>query len=173
MARTTAVSDTQGAPLSLADGIGWAVDAARGSHASGNKVMFIGNGGSAGICSHAAIDFTKNGDIRAMAFNDAAALTCLGNDLGFEAVFARQIEMHGRAGDLLVAISSSGASANILYGVAAARDGGCRILTMSGFAADNPLRASGDMNFHVPSGEYGFVEITHLALCHAILDLAQ
>lgn len=173
MARTTAVSDTQGAPLSLADGIGWAVDAARGSHASGNKVMFIGNGGSAGICSHMAIDYTKNGNIRATAFNDAAALTCLGNDLGFEAVFARQIEMHGRAGDLLVAISSSGASANILCGVAAARDGGCRILTMSGFAADNPLRASGDMNFHVPSGEYGFVEITHLALCHAILDLAQ
>ena len=59
--------------------------------------MFVGNGGSAGICSHLAIDFSKNGGLRAMAFNDPSALTCLGNDLGYENVFAKQIEFHGRA----------------------------------------------------------------------------
>ena len=70
--------------------------------------MFIGNGGSAGIASHSAIDFTKNGSMPALAFNDGAALTCLGNDLGYDSVFAAQIEARGRPGDLLIAISSSG-----------------------------------------------------------------
>ena len=83
--------------------------------------MFVGNGGSAGIASHLAIDFSKNGGMRAMAFNDPSALTCLGNDLGYENVFAKQIEFHGRAGDLLIAISSSGRSPNILNAVKAAR----------------------------------------------------
>ena len=73
--------------------------------------MFVGNGGSAGIASHLAIDFSKNGGLRSLAFNDASALTCLGNDLGYENVFAKQIDFHARAGDLLIAISSSGRSA--------------------------------------------------------------
>ena len=73
--------------------------------------------GAPEFASHLAIDFSKNGGLRAMAFNDAAALTCLGNDLGYENVFAKQIEFHGRGGDLLMAISSSGRSPNILEAV--------------------------------------------------------
>jgi D-sedoheptulose 7-phosphate isomerase len=118
-----------------------------------------------------AIDYSKNGGLRSLAFNDGAALTCLGNDLGFENVFAKQIEVHGRGGDLLVAISSSGASANILNAVAEARNADLRVLTFSGFKPDNPLRGLGDLNVYVNSGEYGFVELTHLSLCHAILDI--
>ena len=133
--------------------------------------MFIGNGGSAGIAGHLAIDFSKNGNLRALAFNDPMALTCVGNDLGYHNVFARQIEIHARPGDLLVAISSSGQSPNILAAIAAARARDCRIATYSGFSPDNELRRSGDMNFYVRADEYGFVEISHLALCHAVLDL--
>jgi len=165
------VTDGGGRHVPLADAYAQAMPAVRATHDAGNKLMFIGNGGSAGICSHMAIDYSKNGGIRSTAFNDGAALTCLGNDLGYENVFAKQIELHARQGDLLMAISSSGKSANILKAVEAARARGCAVFTFSGFSADNPLRTRGDLNFYVPASEYGFVEITHLALCHAILDL--
>ncbi|MBC7905466.1 MAG: SIS domain-containing protein [Rhodospirillaceae bacterium] len=164
-------SDGGGTPLALdqaiATAIAWAVE----THERGNKLIIIGNGGSAGIASHSAIDYCKNGGLRAMAFNDGAALTCLGNDYGFEHVFAKQIEFHGRAGDLLVAISSSGRSANILNAVTFARANGIRALTLSGFTADNPLRSAGELNLYLPSGEYGFVELGHQTLLHAIVDL--
>ena len=166
-------SDATGADLSLDDAIGRFGAFAKDAHDAGNKIMFIGNGGSAGIASHMAIDYSKNGNLRSQAFNDPSALTCLGNDLGYENVFAKQIDLHARSGDLLVAISSSGNSPNILGGVAEARKRGCKVVTLSGFEEDNGLRSLGDVNFYVPSGEYGFVEITHLALCHVVVDLAM
>jgi D-sedoheptulose 7-phosphate isomerase len=169
----TACTDKTGRTISLSDAYDWATHLAIRTHAQGNKLMFIGNGGSAAIASHMATDFTKNGNLRTVAFNDGSMLTCLGNDLGYENVFAKQIEMHARQGDLLVAISSSGRSANILRGVGAARTIGCAVLTLSGFQSDNPLRRMGDVNMWVNSGEYGFVEIAHLALCHAVLDMAM
>ncbi len=135
------------------------------------KNIFIGNGGSAAIASHMAIDYSKNGRLPSLAFNDGSALTCLGNDLGFENVFAEQIKLHARQGDLLFAISSSGASANILAAVKQAKESGCQVITLSGFSADNPLRVQGTLNWYVESSEYGFVEISHLVICHAILDL--
>jgi D-sedoheptulose 7-phosphate isomerase len=145
--------------------------AAHSAHDGGNKVIFIGNGGSAAICSHMATDFSNKGRMRATAFNDGSALTCVGNDLGYENVFARQIEWHGRPGDLLIAISSSGRSANIVRGVEAARAQGCGVATFSGFADDNPLRRMGEVNFYIRARQYGLVEVAHQALIHAILDL--
>lgn len=137
----------------------------------GNKLIFIGNGGSAAIASHMAIDFSKNGGMRAMCFNDSAALTCLGNDYGYEDVFSRQLGFHGQRGDVLYAISSSGRSPNILKAVARARELECPIVTMSGFREDNPLRALGDVNFYVASEKYGTVEVAHTALIHAVVDV--
>lgn len=138
---------------------------------SGRKVIFIGNGGSAAIASHMAIDFWKNGGIKATAFNDSSLLTCIGNDYGYEHVFEKPIEMFAEAGDLLVAISSSGRSANILNGVKAAKNRGCKIITLSGFKNDNPLRTLGDVNYYVPSNEYGPVEVIHQFICHYMLDI--
>ena len=135
--------------------------------------MFVGNGGSASIASHMAIDFSKNAGLPAMAFNDGVTLTCLGNDLGYEQVFAKQIEMYGKPEDVLVAISSSGNSLNILNAVTAARRLHLPVLTLTGFKAENKLRRLGDWNLYVPSSEYGFVEIVHLAVIHAVLDLAM
>jgi D-sedoheptulose 7-phosphate isomerase len=103
------------------------------------KVIFIGNGGSAAISSHMSIDFWKNGNIPSMCFNDGALLTCLGNDYGYEKVFEKPIEMFMNSEDVLIAISSSGRSQNILNGVRAARDIGCEAVTLSGFGKDNPL----------------------------------
>jgi D-sedoheptulose 7-phosphate isomerase len=151
----------------------WIVATARRTHAAGNKLMFVGNGGSSTIASHMAEDYSKGGDIRATAFNDSAFITCLGNDLGYENVFSKQIELFATPGDLLIAISSSGRSPNILKAVAAARERGCQVVTLSGFAPDNPLRRLGDYNVYVAASSYGFVEISHLAVCHCILDTAM
>jgi D-sedoheptulose 7-phosphate isomerase len=142
----------------------------RGVQSSGRKLMFIGNGGSASIAGHMATDFMKNGRVRATAFNDPMFLTCLGNDLGYEHVFEFQIDGHGEANDLLIAVSSSGKSPNILNGVAAARRKKAKVVTLSGFGPANPLREMGDLNFYVPSGEYGVVELLHCSLTHCALD---
>jgi len=137
----------------------------------GNKIIFIGNGGSASIASHQSIDFFKNGGMRAICFNDSSLLTCLSNDFGYQYVFEKPIEMFADNGDIVVAISSSGKSENIIRGVDAGRKTGCQIITMSGFKPNNPLRSKGELNFYVPSDSYGYVEIAHLILCHSMVDI--
>jgi D-sedoheptulose 7-phosphate isomerase len=137
---------------------------------SGNKLIFIGNGGSAAIASHQAVDYWKNGGIPAIAFNDASLLTCISNDYGYEFVFEKPINMLTKKGDILISISSSGCSKNILNAVKSAKKKGLYIITMSGFTKSNHLRCLGNLNFYVPSNAYGHVEIAHLILCHMILD---
>lgn len=134
------------------------------------KVVLVGNGGSAAIASHQAVDLWKNGGIRATAFNDPSLLTCLANDCGYENVFAKSVEMFCDPGDLVIAISSSGKSENILNAVRAARKRGCSVVTFSGFKPDNPLSVLGDINFYVPSDRYGTVEVVHLLLIHSAID---
>jgi D-sedoheptulose 7-phosphate isomerase len=164
------VTSPSGGRIEFADAATALMARARATHAAGNKLIFVGNGGSAAIASHMATDYSKNGGVRSLALNDASMLTCLGNDLGYDRVFAKQIELHARSGDLVIAISSSGRSANILNAVDAAAAAGCTIATMSGFTPDNPLRRKGEWNFYVASDRYGFVEIGHLTICHAVLD---
>ncbi|HKO08902.1 MAG TPA: SIS domain-containing protein [Alphaproteobacteria bacterium] len=166
----TQASDSSGRFYPIDEAVEWAALAARATHDRGNKLMFIGNGGSAGTASHMAIDYSKSGNLRALAMNDGSVLTCLGNDYGYEHVFAKQIEFYGRPGDFLVALSSSGRSANILNAVKVAREMDCKVMTLSGFAPDNPLRGMGDMNFFLSADSYVFVEVGHMALCHAILE---
>ncbi len=169
--RGVRASDAGGSTVALETAmaeIGQAVD----RHCrAGGRLFLIGNGGSAAIASHMAVDFTNAGGYSALCLNDGAALTCMGNDYGYEDVFARQIAAHGHEGDMLIAISSSGASKNILRAVAVAGDLGMRVVTLSGFDADNPLRRLGWRNLYLSSHRYGFAEVGHLALLHAILDL--
>ena len=140
------------------------------TRATGGKVIFVGNGGSAAIASHQAVDFWKNGGIRAVSFNDTSLLTCISNDYGYEHVFEKPIEMFAESSDVLIAISSSGKSQNILRGVEIAQSKNCFVITLSGFKPDNPLRRKGQLNFYVPSESYGFVEISHLTICHYLAD---
>jgi D-sedoheptulose 7-phosphate isomerase len=167
---STAVTDREGRDVGMEDGWQLACGLISRVEKEGRKVMFIGNGGSAGIASHMAIDFWKNGGISATAFNDPSLLTCIGNDYGYEHVFEKPVEQFGQEGDLLIAISSSGRSRNIILGVEAARKRNCGVITMSGFGEDNNLRTLGDINFYVSSGAYGPVEVIHQALCHCLLD---
>lgn len=164
------VTDLQNSQVGLDKGVSESCMFIENAGKEGNKVMFIGNGGSAAIASHMAIDFWKNGGIRATAFNDCSLLTCLGNDFDYKHVFEKPIEMFADQGDVLIAISSSGKSENILLGVGAARAKSCRVITFSGFDKTNPLRRMGDYNFYVPSMAYGPVEVIHQSLCHCLLD---
>ncbi len=134
------------------------------------KIIFIGNGGSASIASHMAEDFTKNGKLRSIAFNDAALLTCLANDYGYENVFKEAIKAYGDKDDILVAISSSGKSQNILNACKSAKEKGITVVTLSGFDIGNPLYKMGTLNFWVDANKYGIVEIAHLAILHTALD---
>jgi D-sedoheptulose 7-phosphate isomerase len=164
------VSDRSGQPLDFGAGMLRAIDLIVSETGAGRKVMFIGNGASAAISSHQSVDYWKTGGMRAVAFNDAALLTCISNDFGYPHVFEKPIEMFADPGDVLVAISSSGRSENILRGARKAREKSCHVITMSGFDLANPLRQLGDLNFYVPSKSYGHVEVSHLALSHCILD---
>lgn len=160
-----------GTALSRDEGLKIFFRAVLKAHEAGRKIIVIGNGGSAAIASHTAVDLWKNGGVRAVAFNDSSLLTCISNDLGYENVFSAPLDMFADKGDLLVAISSSGKSVNILKAAKAAADRGCTVVTMSGFGPDNPLRKAGELNFYVPSNGYGFVETAHAILCHCIVDL--
>ncbi len=146
-----------------------AVIAAKNVRKRGGRVFFIGNGGSAAIASHMAIDWLNKAKIAAMSFNDGASLTCLANDHGYEQVFERPLLLHAQRDDLLFAISSSGRSKSILRPALGFMGTGT-VITLSGFAPDNPLRKVGNINFYVPSDNYGIVETAHLSILHALLD---
>ncbi|MDZ8242267.1 MAG: SIS domain-containing protein [Nostoc sp. ChiQUE01a] len=164
------VTDCQGKYFSNSHGINLAADLINQQHQQQRKVIFIGNGGSATVASHQAIDFWRNGNIPAIAFNDSASITCISNDFGYEQVFSKPISTFAQSGDILFAISSSGQSENILAGVRQAIKMDCHVITLSAFQTNNPLRQMGHLNFYVPTMSYGFAEIMHLCICHCIID---
>ena len=137
------------------------------------KAMLIGNGGSAALASHMQNDLCASVGVRAMVFNEASLLTALANDFGYPTAFRRLVELWADPADLLIAVSSSGKSDNILQAVQAAVDRGCQVITFSGFQPANPLRSLGDLNFYVSSNSYGFVETSHMSLMHALTDFAM
>src|SRR5205814_8667740 len=118
------------------------------------------NRGSPAIARHQAVDYWKNGGVAAIAFTEATLPTCISNHFGYDRVFAEPLLRPAYAGDILVAISSSGQSANILAAAAAAREMKCEVITLSGFSGTNPLRKEGEINFYVPSDSYGIVEVS-------------
>ena len=138
--------------------------------ARGRKIVLAGNGASAAIASHVAVDLTKVCGIRAVNFNEADLITCFANDYGYEQWMARAISAYADPGDVAVLVSSSGASTNVLAAARQARDSGLRVVTFSGFERDNPLRAWGDLNLWVDSRSYNVIEVTHQSWLLAAVD---
>ena len=131
-------------------------------HIQKKKVLIFGNGGSAAISSHFSVDLTKNAGLRCVNFNEADLITCFANDYGFERWVEKTVDFYGDEGDLLIVISSSGSSKNMLNGVKAARNGNFNaVVTFTGFADENPLRQLGDINLWVDSKAYNFIENIH------------
>ena len=139
---------------------------------NGKKVIIVGNGGSAAMASHISVDLTKNAGIRSINFNESDLITCFANDYGFERWVEKAVDFYGDKGDLLIVISSSGTSNNMLNGVAAARNRNFKaVVTFSGFMEDNPLRKLGDINLWLNSRTYNFIENIHQVWLLAIVDL--
>jgi D-sedoheptulose 7-phosphate isomerase len=132
-------------------------------------IGIVGNGGSSTIASHVATDLIKRG-VAATAFDDPAILTCLANDYGYADVYARQVRAWATKLEMLIAISSSGRSENILRAAEAAKNAGIFVMTFSGFASGNLLRQMGDVNVWTPSSSYGHVELAHMAILHDAVE---
>ncbi len=143
-----------------------------------NHIFIIGNGGSASIASETANRFWKFCDLKSVAFNDPALLTSTANDMGWEKVFELPLNTFAKYRDVLIAISSSGESPNIINAVNMAKSKGLTVITLSGFQPNNRLRQMGDINFYVPmaaqypvaSSAYRHTERTHLFILDCILD---
>lgn len=139
----------------------------------GGIVYVIGNGGSAGIASHFCTDLLRTVGVSAATFSDSNILTCFANDFGYENVYKLPLSRNLRAHDLLVAISSSGTSKNILEAVSIANEKKASVVTLSGFDSDNPLRQVGDLNFWLNSHDYGLIETGHFFLLHTVVDTCR
>lgn len=152
-------------------------DLFRATVAAGRKVIIQGNGGSAAIAEHCAVDLTKNAGIRCVTFDSAGLVTCFANDYGYERWVDKALEFYADPGDVVVLISSSGRSANMVRAADHALARGLPLVTFTGFAADNPLRQRGRLNFWVDSRAYNVVEMTHhiwlLAVCDLIIGRAE
>ena len=138
---------------------------------AGKKVFFICNGGSSAIASHMTADFMKNGGMKTYSLYDNSVTTCMGNDYGYEYIFSRPLEFLANEKDVLVAISSSGNSQNIVNAIQVAQRKGCIVITLSGFQKENKIRVMGDYNLHVPVAHYGMVESIHNLILQQIVDV--
>lgn len=164
------VTGPAGAVLAFAAAMDAAAERLLEARRQARKVLVIGNGGSAAIASHMQTDLCHSLGIRGLVFNEPPLLTALANDNGYENAFQRLVDLWADPGDVLVAISSSGRSPNILNACAAAKARGVAVLSFSGFGADNPLRRQGDLNFYVANATYGPVESAHAVLVHELTD---
>lgn len=136
----------------------------------GGKVIVVGNGASAAIASHVSVDLTKTAGVRAVSFNDADLITCFSNDYGYEHWVEEALKAYADAKDLAVLISSSGKSPNIVNAARQAKSMGLKVITLSGFRPDNPLRQLGDLNLWIDSEEYNIIETVHQSWLLSAVD---
>lgn len=135
------------------------------------SVWWVGNGGSSALCSHLSQDLLNKYGVRSQTLTDTALLTCMANDYGYEQVYSKPLETLLNGGDLLIAISSSGRSKNILNCVEVAQKKQAKVVCLSGFRPGNPLSEQEvEVSLHCSSQLYGIVEIAHEALLHSVIE---
>jgi len=166
-------TDESGAVVCSGDGFAGWQSAADTVRAKRGRVYFIGNGASASMASHFAADLSKNGRIKTETFCDLSLMTAVSNDINYEQVFAEPLRLRAEPGDMLVAISSSGKSPNVVAAANVARQCGLQIVTLSALSPSNPLRQLGWLNFYVAANTYGFAETAHAAILHHWMDMMQ
>jgi D-sedoheptulose 7-phosphate isomerase len=139
--------------------------------ASGNKLIFAGNGASASISSHGRVDFTKQAKVNAVDFNEPNLITAFSNDYGYENWIAKALDFFAVPGDAVVLISVSGRSPNIVKAAEYARANQLPVVGFSGSAPDNPLRRLSDIDFYLPSRAYNVVECVHMIWLTTVVDM--
>ncbi|MBJ18149.1 MAG: phosphoheptose isomerase [Deltaproteobacteria bacterium] len=141
----------------------------------GGRILVCGNGGSMSDAMHFAEELSgrfreRRRALPALALSDPAVLTCIANDFGFEEVFARQVEAHGRAGDLLLVLSTSGDSKNVLRAVQVARERGLKTVGMTG-RDSGALSGQADVTVLVPRAKQSDrIQEVHLVLLHGLIE---
>ena len=139
---------------------------------NGKKVIICGNGGSAATASHVAIDLTKNANIRAINFNEYDLITCFSNDFGYENWVKKSIEYYADEGDLLILLSCSGNSKNLVNAQKKAASMGLKIAILTGLKKNNKLNNSknNDIKIWINSLSYNYIEIIHHFILLMIID---
>lgn len=170
--------DTINATLSIADVIGQAADMVTEALRNGKKVMLCGNGGSAADAQHIAGEFVsrffmERRALPALALHtNTTVMTAIGNDYSFDVVYSRQVEAHGEEGDVLIAITTSGTSPNILKAAEKAREMGIKVMGWTG-NRDSPFPALCDLCVQVPSSVTPRIQEMHILIGHIICELSE
>ena len=167
---STEISNEKNLKFSLEDGLTEVYKLLLSLKKKKGSLYVIGNGGSAAIASHAVIDFMNVAQISAHTLHDSATLTCMANDYGYENAFSKILNVTIKKEDLLIAISSSGESKNMINALKVGREIDATLVTLSGFNLKNPLRELGDINICLDSKDYGMVEIAHQFILHNLAD---
>ncbi|MEL7640448.1 MAG: SIS domain-containing protein [Solidesulfovibrio sp.] len=166
-----AVTSRDGSLLTQNEGLRRWLEMTHALRLDKKTMYFIGNGASAMMAGHMAADASKNGGFRSLAFNDAALMTAVSNDICYAQCFSFPLMRFADPGDILTAISSSGNSPNVVAAIEQARAMNLGVITLTGLKPDNKARTMGDLNFYIPASTYGLVEASHQALLHGWLDL--
>ena len=168
--RALFVRDGRGQPLPHGEAFQRWHDLTMALRHAGRTTYLIGNGASASMASHMAADLAKNARVNTQVFTDLALITAIANDSSYEDVFAEPLAQRLRPGDMLVAISSSGNSPNIVKACRAAKELKGSVVTLSAMSAGNSIRSLGELNFWVPADTYGLAETCHAAILHFWMD---
>ncbi len=164
------VSGQQGVMMDQEAGLKKWIDLTAQLNEAGNNIYFAGNGASAMMAGHMSADATKNGGMKCLFLSETALVTAVSNDISYDEVFAFPLNRFANKADMLIAISSSGNSRNIIRAIETAKEKEMTVVTLTGLKDNNAARQLGDINFFVPGKTYGIVEVCHQALLHCWLD---
>lgn len=137
---------------------------------NGNIIYMIGNGASASMASHFSADLAKNAHVHTQVFTDLALLTAIANDLAYDQIFVEPLRRRLTSNDMLVAISSSGNSQNVVKACRFATEIGASVITVTAMSPENEMRQIGDLNFWIPANTYGMAETSHACILHYWMD---
>jgi len=138
---------------------------------SDNKIYIVGNGGSSSISSHVSVDFVKSAKIKSETFNNTNIITCFANDYGHDNWVKEAIKAYCSKNDLIIIISSSGKSLNLVNAAKYCQDNHYDLITFTGFNKNNNISKLGKINFHVNSRKYNYIEMVHHIILVSIVDI--
>ncbi len=171
MLRRVQVTNNRGESISFDYSIKQFVDFLQSTRHTNNVVYFVGNGASAAMASHFSADIAKNGLIHTEVLTDVSLMSAMANDISYSDVFSEPLKVRFKKNDVLVSISSSGNSENVVRASHVAADKGGKLITLSAMSSANKLRRLGDLNFYLPADTYGFAESGHHTLLHHMVDI--
>lgn len=134
------------------------------------QLLIFGNGGTSAIANHMANDFMNVTKIKTLSFSDSSLITCYSNDYGYENWVCKTIDNYSEKGDIVILMSSSGMSPNMIKAAKKCKKEKIFFITLSGFDKKNKLSKFGNIRIHVDSKSYNYVELSHLQILMAVVD---